>query len=96
MTSKNSKFELEIILNIKRIRVERKKSQSSIACLLDVTDGYIGQIESPKWPAMYTFDQLNKIALDFDCNPRDFLPDKGIIEEVVETKKDNLQSGTEI
>ncbi|WP_374758311.1 hypothetical protein [Marinilongibacter aquaticus] len=43
--------------------------------LLDVSDGYIGQIESNKSRSMYSFDQLNVIARDFECSPREFIPE---------------------
>ncbi|ETZ20145.1 helix-turn-helix domain-containing protein [Pedobacter sp. V48] len=69
-----SSFEIAIVENVKRIRNSQKKTQSYIAMILDVTDGYIGQIESPKFPSMYSFDQLNKLAKDFDCSPKDFMP----------------------
>jgi len=77
---KKSNFELAIVENVKKIRNQHKKSQPYIAMILDVTDGYVGQIESSKSSSMYSYDQLNKIALEFDCSPKDFMPDKPIDE----------------
>lgn len=75
-----SKFELEIVRKVRTIRKERNKGQTYIAMVLKVSDGYIGQIEGERWPAMYTYDQLNKIAIDFGCSPQDFIPIESIIE----------------
>lgn len=68
-------FELAIVENVKKIRHQHGKSQPYIAMILDVSDGYIGQIESTKLGSMYSFDQLNKIAKEFNCSPKDFMPD---------------------
>ena len=73
-----SKFEFEIVDRVRKIRKELNKSQTYIAMILDVSDGYIGQIESSKSASMYSYDQLNKLADDFNCNPQDFIPDKPI------------------
>lgn len=81
MAGKKSKFELKIVENVKIIRKSLSKPQTYIGMILDVSDGYIGQIESEKWPAMYTLDQLNKIALDFNCSPKDFMPIEGVVED---------------
>lgn len=77
---KKSKFELEIVNNVKKKRKELSKTQSYLGMLLNVSDGYIGQIESANLPSMYSYDQLNKIALDFGCSPKDFMPLDGIVE----------------
>lgn len=77
---KKSKFELEIVDNVKRKRKELNKTQSYLGMLLNVTDGYIGQIESANSPSMYSYDQLNKIALDFGCSPKDFMPMNGLMD----------------
>lgn len=85
--SQKSKFELEIVANIVAERMVRKKPQSYIAMILDVTDGYIGQVESPKSPSMLTHDQINEIAKDFGCSPRIFYPDKPVEQELPKRKR---------
>jgi transcriptional regulator with XRE-family HTH domain len=55
-------------------RDERGISQAKIANLLNVTRGYIGQIETRSYSSMYKYDQLNKIAVYLECSPRDFIP----------------------
>jgi len=73
---KKSKFELAVIENVKIIRNQHKRSQPYIAMILDVSDGYIGQIESEKSTSMYSYDQLNKLAIEFNCSPKDFMPEQ--------------------
>jgi len=72
---------MAVVDNVRRERNKRNVTQPYLALLLDVTDGYIGQIESPKSPSKYTLDQLNKIATDFGCSPKDFMPDKAVEED---------------
>jgi len=92
---KKSKFELEIVAKSISIRVKHGKSQAYIAMILNVTEGYIGQVESPNFPAMYTHDQINAIALDLGCSPKDFYPDQAVQQDLpktnLEEKKERLQ-----
>lgn len=74
-----SKFEWLIVINIKAIRGENKKTQRDIAECLNVSAGYIGQIESQNNRSMYSYDQLNELAKYFKCSPRDFIP-KTVVE----------------
>lgn len=76
--SKKSQYELEIVKNTIQIRNNYNKSQSYFAMLLNVSDGYIGHVENPNRPEMYTHDQLNAIALDLAISPRLFYPDTAI------------------
>lgn len=80
--SGKSKYELEIVARCIRIRTEYKKTQSYFAMLLDVSDGYVGHVENPNRPEMYTHDQLNAIALDLKCSPRQFYPDAPIKQKL--------------
>ncbi|NGM64997.1 helix-turn-helix domain-containing protein [Sphingobacterium sp. SGR-19] len=79
---KKSLFELEIINRSIQIRTYHKKSQSYIAMILDVTDGYIGHIENPLRPEMYTHDQINAIALDLGISPHDFYPHNAVVQDL--------------
>lgn len=76
--SKKSQYELEIVKNSIQIRNKYNKSQSYFAMLLNVSEGYIGHVENPNRPEMYTHDQLNAIALDLAISPRLFYPDIAI------------------
>jgi transcriptional regulator with XRE-family HTH domain len=66
-----SDIDLYIIEKVKKLRNEYKYSQAVLAIKL-------GQIENPKNTCKYSMDQLNKLAIIFDCSPKDFLPEKPI------------------
>jgi transcriptional regulator with XRE-family HTH domain len=90
--SKKSQYELEIIKNSIQIRNNFNKPQSYIAMLLEVTEGYIGHLENPNRPEMYTHDQINAIALDLGISPRKFYPDIATDQPL---PKKNLQAELE-
>lgn len=71
MTKTN--IELEIIKRTVEIR-KKKFTQREIAELLNVSAGYIGQVESKNSSSMYTYNQLNELAKILECSPRDFIP----------------------
>ncbi|WP_164108683.1 MULTISPECIES: hypothetical protein [Sphingobacterium] len=88
--SRKSAFELAIVEQSILIRTEHKKSQSYIAMLLDVSDGYIGHVENPHRGEMYTHDQINAIALDLNISPQLFYPENTV--QQILPKKDPKQS----
>ena len=75
-----TRFEWEIVKLVLKLRKARtsKISQREIAKCLGVSPGYIGQIETEISPSMYTYDQLNKVALLLNCSPKDFIPEIAI------------------
>ena len=73
-----SNFELAIVDLVRQKRRENKLTQENIATCLNVTPGYIGQIESLTEPSMYTHDQLNILAIEMDCSPKDFYPEGAV------------------
>ncbi|HLS96187.1 MAG TPA: helix-turn-helix transcriptional regulator [Sphingobacterium sp.] len=75
-----SNIEEVIVQNTVALRKKRKKTQRDIANVLNVTAGYIGQVESLKSPSMYSYDQLNELAKFFECSPKDFMPERAIEE----------------
>ena len=74
MESPKSKIELYIIERVKERRIELKMSQSDLAFKLGLSYGFIGQVESKKYPAKYNINHLDKLAFIFGCSPKDFLP----------------------
>jgi len=80
MSSKKNQLEIYIVEIVKIKRKELKLSQEDIAKELNVSVGYIGQIESNKLKSMYSYNQLNQLAIIFNCSPKDFMPDKAIKE----------------
>jgi transcriptional regulator with XRE-family HTH domain len=77
-----SKFDLAVINLVKAAREEKGMPQDKLAEFLDVTRGYIGQIESPTTRAKYNLNQLNRIAFEMKCSPKAFIPDKAFEEKI--------------
>ncbi|QEC77390.1 helix-turn-helix domain-containing protein [Mucilaginibacter ginsenosidivorax] len=73
-----SEIDLYVIGEIKRLRTARGISQARLGAMLDLSDAFIGQIESPRHVSKYSLDQLNSLAVIFGCSPRDFLPERPI------------------
>lgn len=69
-----TEIEQYVIDKVKEMRIERGLSQSDLALQLDVTNGFIGKVESPKLPAKYNLNHINALAQLFNCSPSDFLP----------------------
>lgn len=81
VTKVKSDIELYVIKRIKEIREQHNMSQSELAVELNVSNGFIGQVESSKSPTKYNLNHLNKLASIFKCSIKDFLPDKPISEQ---------------
>lgn len=73
-----SKIELFAIEQAKAFREEAKISQSELAFKLGVSNGFIGQVESIKFPSKYNLDHIDKLSKIFHCSPKDFLPESSI------------------
>ena len=71
-----SKFELYVIGKVKQRRQELGISQQQLAYRMDLSIGFIGKIESPKYPSKWNLDHLNKLADILKCSPKDFLPER--------------------
>lgn len=73
--TKKSNFELAVIQKVKEFREKRGLGQRDIAALLGVTEGFIGQIESPNNASKYNLNHLNILAKELQCSPKEFIPD---------------------
>ncbi|KAA6309173.1 hypothetical protein EZS27_039281, partial [termite gut metagenome] len=60
---------------MKKKRFERGWSQQELADYLNLSRGYIGDVENPKKQAKLNLVHINKLAQIFNCSPKDFLPD---------------------
>lgn len=78
--AKKSKFELAIIDKVKELRIQKNLTQDDIAAILNISRGFVGQIESPNSESKYNLNHLNKLALEMGCSPQDFIPEKPINE----------------
>lgn len=58
------------------MREERGISQLVLANLMDVSPGFIGNIENPKYRAKYSLHHLGVLSKIFNCSPKDFLPER--------------------
>ena len=75
MKKKNiSTIEQYVIDKVKEKRMKMKLSQADIAHKLELSEGFIGNIESPNYRAKYNIKHLNELAKIFNCSPRDFIP----------------------
>ena len=77
MSNSSSKSELElfVISKARALREEANLSQSELAFRLGVSNGFIGQVESIKSQSKYNLNHINRLAIIFNCSPKDFLPD---------------------
>lgn len=69
-------IERYVIEVVKKMRIEKEISQRELAFRLDVSIGFIGDVEGNKRKAKYNLKHINKLAQIFGCAPKDFLPDK--------------------
>jgi transcriptional regulator with XRE-family HTH domain len=69
-----SKFDQAVIDLVKAMREQQGLSQDELAFYLDVTRGYVGQVETPHERAKYNLNQLNRLAYEMKCSPKDFIP----------------------
>lgn len=67
-----------VVDKVKEMRISNNYSQIDLAVLLDVSNGFIGKIESNKFTTKYNISHINKLAKVFNCSPKDFLPDSFI------------------
>ena len=58
------------------MRIKLGLEQDDLAIHLDVSNGFVGQIESPNHIAKYNTSHLNELAKLFKCSPKDFMPEK--------------------
>lgn len=63
-----------VIDEVRRRRIELGISQAALADYINVSKGFIGDVESPKRKAKYNLLLVNEIAKVFNCSPRDLLP----------------------
>ncbi|WP_339881103.1 helix-turn-helix transcriptional regulator [uncultured Algoriphagus sp.] len=78
--AKKTNFELAVIQNVKDARIQREWGQRDIAAILNFSEGFIGQIESPNHPSKYNLNHLNILAQEMGCSPKDFIPDSPVTE----------------
>jgi len=71
-----TKIDLFVISKVKERRLEKNISQAELANELGMSVGFIGKVESTKYPSHYNIKHLNLLARILECSPQDFLPKK--------------------
>ena len=71
-----TKLDIYVIERVKEKRIAYGFSQSDLAFELGMSVGFIGKIESPRYPSHYNLKHLNDLAKILKCSPQDFLPKK--------------------
>ncbi len=82
-----SKFDQTVINLVKEKREKMGLTQEDLARFLDVARSYIGHVESPHTRNKYNLNQLNRLAYEMDCSPKDFIPEKASNEKVVSGRR---------
>ncbi len=71
-----SKIDRFIIQKVKELRIAHGMTQITLSQKLNMSDSFIGHVESPKRRDKYNLKHINALAKIFKCSPRDFLPEK--------------------
>lgn len=58
-------YQNKVINRIRQLRIDNDISQIGMANIIEVSNGQIGNIESPKFPHKYTLKQLYLISQHF-------------------------------
>lgn len=75
MTEKTD-FEIAVINQVRKVRKSKGYTQDDLAMFLDLTRGFIGQIESPKFASKYNINHLGILAREMNCSPKDLMPEE--------------------
>jgi len=71
-----TKIESFIIERVKEKRIEKGWSQILLSQKLNMSDSFVGHVETPNRRAKYNVNHINALAKLFKCSPKDFLPEK--------------------
>ena len=71
-----SAFDIYVSAAVRKERMAQRVSQATLAYGIGVSDGFISQVESPKYEIKYNLNHINEIARFLGCSPRKFLPEE--------------------
>jgi transcriptional regulator with XRE-family HTH domain len=71
-----TKIEKYIIGKVKNMREDYGYTQIVLSQKLNMSDSFVGHVETPKRRAKYNLNHLNALAKIFKCSPKDFMPEK--------------------
>lgn len=69
-------IEQYVIDVVRKKRIEKGWSQKELAYRMELSIGFIGDVENPNYRAKYNLNHLNELAKVFECSPKDFLPNQ--------------------
>lgn len=85
---RKNNYQLEIIIKIKHERERRGLGQKNIANILGISEGHVGNIESPKFPHKYTLKQLDILCKHFKMPTEQlFIPDDLYMQQNINITK---------
>jgi len=76
--SVNTDIEQYVIDKVKEIRTSKGISQAKLAHLIELSVGFIGNVENPRHIAKYNLNHLNRISKELGVPFKDFFPEKAI------------------
>lgn len=76
--AETSRVEKYVIDRVKEKRIEVGLSQIALSQKLNMSDSFVGHVETPKRRAKYNINHLNALAKLFKCSPKDFLPERAL------------------
>ena len=76
--SVNTPIEQYVIDKVKEIRTSKGISQAKLAHLIDLSVGFIGNVENRKHIAKYNLNHLNRISGELEVAFCDFFPEYSI------------------
>ncbi len=71
-----NKIDKYVIQKVKELRIANGMTQIVLSQKLNMSDSFIGHVESPKRRDKYNLKHINLLAKIFKCSPRDFLPER--------------------
>ncbi len=87
LSTTHSPIEQYVINSVKEKRLQKGISQKELAYMLDVSIGFIGDVENPNYRAKYNLNHLNELAKIFNCSPKDFLPERALEKQYIKEQK---------
>jgi len=63
-----------IIINVKRLRIERKLSQVSLTQKMGLSEGFVGKVEIFTERAKYSIRHIHLLANALNCKIQDIMP----------------------
>lgn len=74
----NTAIDRYVISKVKKLRDEKDMSQREFADAINLSHGYVGDIEAGRKSAKYSLDHINEIAKVFGCKLWDLIPQEPI------------------